>query len=52
MLFSDTDLKVWVLDVASGQAKVVGRDPWMVPAADAESRVEPGLEVGRLRRAA
>ena len=31
MLFSDTDLKVWVLDVASGQAKVVGRDPWMVP---------------------
>ena len=32
LLFSDTDLKVWVLDVASGQAKVVGRDPWMVPA--------------------
>ena len=31
ILFSDTDLKVWVLDVASGQAKVVGRDPWMVP---------------------
>jgi tricorn protease len=31
LLFSDTDLKVWVLDVASGQAKVVGRDPWMVP---------------------
>ncbi len=31
ILFSDTDLKVWVLDVASGQTKVVGRDPWMVP---------------------
>ncbi len=31
LLFSDTNLKVWVLDVASGQAKVVGRDPWMVP---------------------
>jgi tricorn protease len=31
IVFSDTDLKVWVLDVASGQAKVVGNDPWMVP---------------------
>ena len=31
LLFSDTDLKVWVLDVTSGQAKIVGRDPWMVP---------------------
>jgi tricorn protease len=31
ILFSDTNLKVWVLDVASGQAKVVGSDPWMVP---------------------
>jgi tricorn protease len=31
ILFSDTDLKVWVLDVASGDAKVIGRDPWMVP---------------------
>jgi tricorn protease len=31
LLYSDTDLKVWVLDVATGQAKVVGRDPWMVP---------------------
>ena len=31
ILFTDTNLKVWVLDVASGQAKVVGRDPWMVP---------------------
>lgn len=31
LLFTDTDLKVWVLDVASGTAKVVGNDPWMVP---------------------
>ena len=31
ILFTDTNLKVWVLDVASEQAKVVGEDPWMVP---------------------
>ncbi len=31
LLFSDTNLKVWVLDVASGSAKIVGQDPWMVP---------------------
>ncbi|HWZ32792.1 MAG TPA: PDZ domain-containing protein [Bryobacteraceae bacterium] len=31
LLYTDTDLKVWVLDVASGQAKTVGNDPWMVP---------------------
>lgn len=31
ILFSDTNLKVWVVDVAGGQAKVVGNDPWMVP---------------------
>jgi tricorn protease len=31
IVFSDTNLKVWVLDVASGQAKIVGNDPWMVP---------------------
>lgn len=31
LLFTDTNLKVWVLDVASGQAKIVGQDPWMVP---------------------
>jgi len=31
LLFTDTDLKVWVLDVASGKATVVGSDPWMVP---------------------
>ncbi|MCC6991195.1 MAG: PDZ domain-containing protein, partial [Acidobacteria bacterium] len=31
LLYSDTNLNVWVLDVASGRAKIVGRDPWMVP---------------------
>ena len=31
MLYTDTNLNVWVLDVASGKAKVVGNDPWMVP---------------------
>ncbi|HET6976737.1 MAG TPA: PDZ domain-containing protein [Pyrinomonadaceae bacterium] len=31
LLFTDTNLKVWVLDVASGEAKIVGDDPWMVP---------------------
>lgn len=31
LLYSDTNLKVWVLDVASGKAKMVGSDPWMVP---------------------
>lgn len=31
LLFTDTNLKVWVLDVAGGKAKIVGSDPWMVP---------------------
>ena len=31
LLYTDTNLKVWVMDVASGQAKIVGNDPWMVP---------------------
>ncbi|HEY9225232.1 MAG TPA: PDZ domain-containing protein, partial [Gemmatimonadaceae bacterium] len=31
ILFHDTNLKLWVVDVATGQAKVVGSDPWMVP---------------------
>jgi tricorn protease len=31
LLFSDTNLHVWVLDVSTGKAKVVGSDPWMVP---------------------
>lgn len=31
ILFTDTNLKVWVLDLATEQAKIVGQDPWMVP---------------------
>ncbi len=31
LLYTDTNLNVWVLDVESGNTKVVGRDPWMVP---------------------
>jgi len=31
IMFTSADLKLWVVDVASGQAKVVGSDPWMVP---------------------
>ena len=31
IMFTDTNLKVWVLDVETGTAKVVGNDPWMVP---------------------
>jgi tricorn protease len=31
LLYTDTNLNVWVLDIASGTAKIVGRDPWMVP---------------------
>jgi tricorn protease len=31
LLYTDTNLKVWVLDVASGVAKIIGNDPWMVP---------------------
>jgi tricorn protease len=31
LLYTDTNLKVWVLDIASGQAKTIGNDPWMVP---------------------
>ncbi|HEY3935843.1 MAG TPA: PDZ domain-containing protein [Bryobacteraceae bacterium] len=32
LLYTDTNLKVWVLDVANGSTKMVGEDPWMVPA--------------------
>src|SRR4029078_416533 len=32
IMFHSADLKLWVVDVATGQAKVVGSDPWMVPA--------------------
>lgn len=31
LLYTDTNLNVWVMDVATGQAKTVGNDPWMVP---------------------
>lgn len=31
LVYTDTDLKVWVVDVASGQQKVIGNDPWLVP---------------------
>src|SRR5688572_4382215 len=31
ILFTDTDIKVWVVDVETGAAKIVGSDPWMVP---------------------
>ncbi len=31
LVFTDTGLHVWVLDVATGKAKIVGNDPWMVP---------------------
>ena len=31
ILYTDTNLNVWVMDVASGQTKIVGRDTWMVP---------------------
>jgi tricorn protease len=32
ILCTDTDLKAWVIDTTNGSAKMVGRDPWMVPA--------------------
>ena len=31
LLYSDTNLHVWVLDIETGKAKIVGNDPWMVP---------------------
>ena len=31
MVFHDTHLRLWMIDVASGQAKVIGNDEWMVP---------------------
>ncbi len=31
IMATDTDLKVWIFDVTSGAAKVVGSDPTMVP---------------------
>ena len=31
ILYTDTNLHLWVLDVAAGTTKQVGNDPWMVP---------------------
>ncbi len=31
LLYTDTNLNVWVLDVVAGKATKVGRDAWMVP---------------------
>ncbi|MGE5198292.1 MAG: S41 family peptidase, partial [Rhodospirillaceae bacterium] len=31
LLYHDANLKVWVLDLESGAARIVGEDPWMVP---------------------
>src|SRR5438128_4954751 len=31
LVYTDTNLHVWLIDVASGEAKIVGNDPWMVP---------------------
>src|SRR5439155_25263323 len=31
ILFTDTNVRIWVLDVATGKAKIVGSDAWMVP---------------------
>jgi tricorn protease len=31
LLYADTHLNVWVMDIAAGKSKIVGRDPWMVP---------------------
>lgn len=28
LLYTDTNLNVWVMDVATGSAKIVGNDPW------------------------
>jgi Tol biopolymer transport system component len=27
LLYTDTNLNVWVMDIATGQAKIVGNDP-------------------------
>ena len=31
LLYTDTNLNVWVMDVTTGRATIVGNDPWMVP---------------------
>ena len=41
LLYHDTDLNLWVMDVANGKAKIVGRDPWMVPTRTMNPRWSP-----------
>ena len=31
LLYTDTNLRIWVMDLESGKAKTVGGDPWLVP---------------------
>jgi len=31
LLYTDTNLNVWVMEIESGKARIVGNDPWMVP---------------------
>ena len=31
LLYTDTNLRVWVVDIESSKAKTVGSDPWLVP---------------------
>ena len=31
LVYTDTNLNVWVMDIATGQTKAIGNDPWMVP---------------------
>jgi tricorn protease len=31
IMYHDTNLHLWVMDVATGTTKIVGEDPWMVP---------------------
>ena len=52
ILFTDTNLKVWVLDVASGQAKVVGQRSVDGAAAHAQSRRGVPTRSGSRMRAA
>ena len=41
ILFHDTQLRVWVLDVASGKATLVDNDAFMVPARTLDPRFSP-----------
>ena len=51
IMFHDTNLKLWVVDVATGQAKIVGNDPWMVPTRTMNPGVVAGRQVDRVREA-